>query len=111
MDILDLMDIPATLVRARRRAGLSQTVLAARAGTSQATVSAYESGRKVPSVETLTRLLAATGCRLAVEAGAAREPSRQEHERTARALADVLALAEALPRRHRRELRYPGLAA
>ena len=78
---------------------------------SQATVSVYESGGKVPSVETLTRLLAATGCRLAVEPGAAREPSRQEHERTARALADVLALAEALPKRHRRELRYPGLAA
>src|SRR5436190_13764907 len=105
------MDIPATLVRARRRAGLSQTVLAARAGTSQATVSAYESGRKVPSVETLTRLLAATGCRLAVEAGAAREASRQEHEPTTPALADVLGLAAALPRRHRRGLRYPGLSA
>src|SRR5436309_14875100 len=104
------MDVPATLRSARRHAGMSQSDLALRAGTSQATVSAYESGRKVPSVETLTRLLAATGCRLAVEAGAAREPSRQEHERTARALAAGLALAEAVPEPPRRQARFPGLA-
>src|SRR2546423_11499286 len=87
------MDIPATLVRARLRAGLSQTVLAARAGTSQATISAYESGRKVPSVETLTRLLGATGCRLAVEAGAARGAPPPGHQRTARAFAGGVSLA------------------
>jgi transcriptional regulator with XRE-family HTH domain len=46
---------------ARREAGLSQQQLAARAGTSQAAVSAYESGRRSPSVDTLCRLLAAAG--------------------------------------------------
>ena len=46
---------------ARRKAGLTQAVLAARAGTSQAAVSAYESGRRSPSVDTLSRLLAAAG--------------------------------------------------
>jgi transcriptional regulator with XRE-family HTH domain len=46
---------------ARRKAGLTQAVLAARAGTSQAAVSVYESGRRSPSVDTLSRLLAAAG--------------------------------------------------
>ncbi|HEX8066790.1 MAG TPA: helix-turn-helix domain-containing protein [Thermoleophilaceae bacterium] len=99
------MDVPAVLRDARRAAGLSQAALAARSGTSQATVSAYESGRKQPSVDTLGRLLAATGARLAVETGLPREPSPAEHERVARTLVDVLALAEALPARHDRVLR------
>ena len=53
------MDAAASLRDARRRAGLTQAELARRAGTSQATISAYEHGRKEPSVETLGRLLAA----------------------------------------------------
>jgi transcriptional regulator with XRE-family HTH domain len=105
------VDIPSTLRDARHRAGLSQAALAQRAGTSQATVSTYESGHKQPSVDTLSRLLAATGWRLAVEPVARREPSRAEHERVARTLVEVLALAEALPTRHRADLRYPRLAA
>ena len=93
-------------------AGLSQAELAERAGTSQATISAYESGAKQPSVATLSRLLAAAGSRLSVTAAAqpVTEPSSRELKRTARALADVLALAEALPVRHRRDLGYPRLA-
>jgi transcriptional regulator with XRE-family HTH domain len=105
------MDVPSTLRGARQRAGLSQAALAQRAGTSQATVSAYESGRKQPSVDTLSRLLAAAGWRLAAEPVARREPSRAEHERVARTLVEVLALAEALPTRHASDLRYPRLAA
>jgi transcriptional regulator with XRE-family HTH domain len=58
------MESAAILRDARARAGLTQAELAHRAGTSQATVSAYERGRKTPSVETLVRLLAATGTRL-----------------------------------------------
>lgn len=46
---------------ARRQAGLTQQALAERAATSQAAVSAYESGRRSPSVDTLCRLLAAAG--------------------------------------------------
>ncbi len=49
---------------ARQRAGLSQVTLANRAHTSQAAVSAYESGRRSPSVETLTRLLKTSGFEL-----------------------------------------------
>jgi transcriptional regulator with XRE-family HTH domain len=104
------MDVPETLRRAREDAGLSQSELAARARTSQATISAYESGHKRPSVETLSRLLAAMGRRLTSEPRLPREPSPQEHARTARVLVDVLILAEALPRGRRGDLRYTRLA-
>ena len=49
---------------ARRRAGLTQEALARRAATSQAAISAYESGRRSPSVATLTRILEAAGFEL-----------------------------------------------
>jgi transcriptional regulator with XRE-family HTH domain len=105
------MDAAPALRAARQRSGLSQAALAARAGTSQATVSAYESGRKQPSVATLSRLLAAAGSRLAIEP--AERPVLQVGEdrltRRARTLEQVLGLAEALPTRHERTLRYPRL--
>lgn len=107
------MDVPATLREARRRSGLTQAALAARTGTSQATVSAYENGRKLPSVETLGRLLAASGSRLTVEhrSPSRLEPSAAQHARSGRTLIDVLTLAEALPTRHEPVLRYPRLSA
>ncbi len=96
---------------ARRRAGHSQAELAERAGTSQATVSAYETGAKSPSAETLARLLAAAGSRLRVEAGASPLiiPSRERHRRTARSLIDVLALAGELPSQPTPGLAFPRL--
>jgi transcriptional regulator with XRE-family HTH domain len=80
-------------------------------GTSQATISAYEGGHKQPSVDTLARLLAASGSRLVVEAGRqpVRWPSRAQLAKSARTLSDVLGLAEALPSRHEPELRFPRL--
>ena len=107
------MDAGAALHAARTRAGLSQTRLASLTGTSQATISAYESGAKQPSVATFSRLLAATGTRLAVEhmAGPVVEPSAAELERAGQTLAEVIALAEALPVEHEPTLRFPRLAA
>ncbi len=56
------MDSTGELLReARRRAGLSQSELAARAGVTQSVVSEYESDRRQPAVATLARLVAATG--------------------------------------------------
>lgn len=52
------------LERARRAAGLSQDELARRARTSRTTVSAYENGRKSPSLSTAERLLAESGFEL-----------------------------------------------
>lgn len=63
------MNIDATsaghLLRdARTRAGLSQRELADRAGVAQSVISAYESGRRQPSVPTLGRLIEASGHQL-----------------------------------------------
>ncbi|HEX8121044.1 MAG TPA: helix-turn-helix transcriptional regulator [Solirubrobacteraceae bacterium] len=94
------MDAAREIRNARRRAGLTQAALAERAGTSQATLSAYESGRKEPSLRTLGRVLEAAGARLTVE---------QTLRRNAKILEDVLGLAEALPSRHSPTLEYPRL--
>lgn len=45
----------------RASAGLSQRQLAARAGTSQPTIAAYESGRKSPTLRTLEHLAESVG--------------------------------------------------
>ena len=47
--------------RARREGGLSQRELARRAATSQPAIAAYESGRRSPTFETLTRIIRAAG--------------------------------------------------
>ena len=59
---------PGDLIReVRRRRGLSQRVLALRAGTTQAWVSAIERGRVHPSVEMLRRLLLVMGEELVLD--------------------------------------------
>jgi len=59
---------PENLVaEARRTAKLSQHELARRARTSRPTLSAYEHGRKSPTLETATRLLAAAGFELTLQ--------------------------------------------
>lgn len=52
---------------ARQEAGLSQEELAARAGTSRPTLSAYEHGRKSPTLATVERLLESAGFELTAE--------------------------------------------
>jgi len=101
----------AELRDARLRSGLTQAQLAAGTSTSQATVSAYESGAKRPSVDTLSRLLAATGSRLMVvrDTQPVREPTRAELARAGRTLVEVLDLAGALPVRHASSLHFPPL--
>jgi len=51
----------AMVRQARKRAGLSQLELAARAGVTQSVISAYESGQRQPSIPALARLIDATG--------------------------------------------------
>ncbi|MFI6604521.1 helix-turn-helix transcriptional regulator [Nonomuraea sp. NPDC050536] len=53
--------------QARHAASLNQTALAAASGTSRTTLSAYEHGRKSPTLETAGRILDAAGFRLALE--------------------------------------------
>lgn len=56
----------ALIREARRRARLSQTDLARRAGVAQSVISAYESDRREPGIRTLAKLVEATGHELAV---------------------------------------------
>ena len=103
----------STILEARRRAGLTQAELAARSGTSQATLSAYEHGRKRPSAETLDRILHAAGVRLATEPASrpVLTPGPNRLERLARTLGEVVELASELPARHSPTLRYPRLSS
>jgi transcriptional regulator with XRE-family HTH domain len=55
------------LERVRQEAGLSQEELASRAGTSRPTLSAYEHGRKSPTLATVERLLDSAGFELTAE--------------------------------------------
>jgi transcriptional regulator with XRE-family HTH domain len=61
------MDVGLVIRERRQRAGLSQDALANAASTSQPTIAAYEAGRVVPSVPTLSRILESCGHSLAVE--------------------------------------------
>ena len=99
------MDASTLLQRARTRAGLSLRELARRAGTSHATLSAYEHGRKIPTVETLDRILRAAG----FVAGIDLEPDVGGLDRAARGreLVEVLELAGMFPARHSRTLELP----
>lgn len=64
-----------TLLRdARTRAGLTQTELAQRAGTTQSVISAYESDRRQPALATLAGLVEATGLALEVRVRTPRRP-------------------------------------
>jgi transcriptional regulator with XRE-family HTH domain len=56
----------AVLLVARKQAGLSQVELASRAGVTQSVISAYESGRRQPSLPTPAALIEATGYQLDV---------------------------------------------
>jgi transcriptional regulator with XRE-family HTH domain len=57
--------VAAGLLRlARDRADLTQAELAERAGITQQSISAYETGRREPTLPTLQRLLAAAGFEL-----------------------------------------------
>jgi len=58
------VDGPRLLVQVRAAAGLSQDQVARRARTSRTTVSAYEHGRKSPSLDTVERLLDSSGYEL-----------------------------------------------
>jgi len=55
------------LEQARASSGLTQEELARRAGTSRPTLSAYEHGRKSPTVATFARLLSGAGWELAAQ--------------------------------------------
>ncbi len=102
------MEAATLLRRARTRSGLSLRHLATRAGTSHATLSAYEAGRVHPSVDTLQRIARAAGFGLTIDVVPLVD--RLEGGRGDELL-QVLDLAAQFPARHTPDLRYPRFAA
>jgi transcriptional regulator with XRE-family HTH domain len=102
-----MMDMNAALLlrRARTEAGLGLRELARRAGTSHATLHAYEHGDKVPSVETLDRIVRAAGFR--ADAGLVPVVGGLDRAERGRELLEVLELAAMFPARHGRTLSAP----
>ncbi len=90
----------------RRESGLSQVEIARRTGIHSSVLSAYEHGRRQPSVAALARIAAVSGQEVCVGLPSIESSS----ERAGKILAQVLDLAEQLPYRPRRELAYPPLA-
>ena len=104
------MNAAYTLRRARQGAGLSLRQLAERAGTSHATLAAYEAGRAVPRTDTLDRILRAAG--YATDIDIVHRPDATVTERRAKGdeLRQALELAAMFPARHSKRLRFPPLA-
>jgi transcriptional regulator with XRE-family HTH domain len=103
------MDAARTLRRARLAAGLSLRDLAERAGTSHATIAAYESRRATPRVDTLDRILRAAG--YATDIDVELRPDATEAQRRAKGdeLVQALELAAMFPARHAARLRFPSM--
>jgi transcriptional regulator with XRE-family HTH domain len=101
------MDAPTILRTARREARLTLRELADRAGTSHATLSAYEHAAKTPTVDTFARVLRAAG--YVLDGALTRRIEADPRTGLARGdeLAAVLELAAQFPARHDAELRAP----
>ncbi len=87
----------------RERAGLSMRELARRAGTSHATLSAYEHGTKSPTAATLQRIVRAAGAQPVIAITTRAAPASRRGDE----LEAVLRLAGQFPARHRRRLDLP----
>lgn len=83
-----------TLRELRRRASLTQAEVARRVGIPSTVLSAYECGRRQPSLETAGRIIDAIGFDVTFR-------PRLDPELQGRRLVEVLTLAEALPYRPR----------
>lgn len=86
-------------------ARLTLRALASRAGTSHSTLSAYETGRKVPSLATLGRILDAAGYALDVEVR--RKPMQFDPQEREREIMELLELGALFPATHSPILRAP----
>lgn len=100
------MTAAGTIRELRRRSGLSLRELARRAGTSHATIHAYETGAKEPRLDTVARLAAAAGFALEVDL-APRADAAQRRLAKGTELVEALTLAAAFPARRRGPLTAP----
>jgi transcriptional regulator with XRE-family HTH domain len=93
------------IAQIRRTSGLSQAELARRSGLQSSVLSAYEHGRRQPSVSALARIARAAGLELTISSLS----DADALERSGKVLIDVLELADRMPSKSRRELTYPPL--
>jgi len=100
------VDSAGLIRRARHQSGLSLRALGARAGTSHATLSDYEHGRRIPRVDTLDRILKAAGFDADVRL-TGRADALDARERKGRELREALDLAAMFPARRRGALEFP----
>lgn len=99
------MQAASTIRRARQRSGLGLRELARRAGTSHATLRAYETGAKEPRVDTVARVVAAAGFTLEVELLA--DVAAPDRVARGEELQSVLDLAAQFPARHAAQMDAP----
>jgi transcriptional regulator with XRE-family HTH domain len=99
------MDAALIIRTARGRSRLSLRALAERAGTSHATLSAYEKGRVDPTTTVLSRIVTAAGQSL--ETTLLGHPPDIDGLSRGDELVAVLDLAEQFPARHARSLQFP----
>jgi transcriptional regulator with XRE-family HTH domain len=90
------MMVATSLRQARRWAGLSLRGLAEAAGTSHATIAAYEAGRVTPRADTFVRLLAACDVRLEIHRAPPRVRRDPRRGRPDEEFLQVLTLVEAV---------------
>lgn len=88
------------LKEARVRAGITQAELARRADVPRSVLNVYERGHREPGTEALASILSAAGFELDLK-------RVLDLQHNARVLSEVLDLAESLPWRPRKRLRYP----
>lgn len=96
------------LKSARSLSGLSARELGRRAGTSHATLLAYEAGKKIPSVATLERIVRASGFALDCTLDP-RMRGTPDYKR-GQELVDALELAANFPSHHSKKMPYPVFA-
>ena len=96
------MDASLLIRTARERSGLTLRALGERAGTSHSTLAAYESGRTIPNVNTLDRILGAAGFAAEVTL-----ELRIDRANRGKELEQVLELAAQFPARHAPRLEFP----
>jgi transcriptional regulator with XRE-family HTH domain len=75
-DLAPEFELARELIAARARAGLTQAEVARRMRTTQSAVARLESGRRVPSIDSLRRYAAATGSHAVVRLIAADRHAR-----------------------------------
>jgi transcriptional regulator with XRE-family HTH domain len=93
------------IAQIRRTSGLNQAELARRSGLQSSVLSAYEHGRRQPSVAALVRIARAAGLELEISPLADADALARSGE----ILIQVLDLADRMPSKPRGELLYPPL--